>query len=244
MMRDWRRLYRLRGFTPFGMLLVVLLAVLLAADRVTERWSAAVQRRDDIERQLAAMHATLGRSRQIDAALSAARARAAAVSGRTVTAPDARTAGQRLAQAAEKWLLSMGATGKAAKALDGGARAPSGTASAEVAVRVMPKQLLRILGGWQQAPQAMRLVRLEVAVDNPDAPAALDAILQVEGVFQRSETVSGSGAPLDARPGSRPGAQPRSQTSLQAGPGTGSKPTGADAALPAGPRSAKTQDAR
>ncbi|OGA44006.1 MAG: hypothetical protein A3G26_01445 [Betaproteobacteria bacterium RIFCSPLOWO2_12_FULL_65_110] len=232
MMRDWRRLYRLRGFTPFGILLVVLLAVLLAADRVTERWSAAAQRRDAVERQLATMHATLERSRQIDSALAAARARLAAVAGRVVTAPDARAAGELLAPAAEKWLVSMGASGKGAKGLDGGGRAASGAASAEVAIRVMPQQLLRILGGWQQAPLAMRLVRLEVAVDNPHAPTALEATLQVEGIFQRSEPGSKAGTPSGSSSGSNSGSR------------SGSRPATTDRAGPTGPRSAKAHDAR
>ena len=224
MMREWRRLYRLRGFTPFGILLVVLLAVLLAADRVTERWSASAQKREEIERQLAGMHATLGRSRQIDAALEAARGRLAAVAGRVVTASDEKAAGQLLAQAAEKWLVSMGATGGAAggaagkntKSLDSGERAASGVVEAEVAVRVMPQQLLRILGEWHRAPLAMRLVRLEVTVDNPNAPTALEALLRVEGVYQRSP--SGSQA--------------------------GSQAATAERAGPSRPQSAKTKDAR
>ena len=200
MMREWRRLYRLRGVAPFGVLLIVLLAVLVVADRVTERWAAAAQRRDMIERQLAAMSATVARSRKIDASLESARGRLAAVAGRVATASDAKTAGEFLAQATEKWLVSMGATGKGAKARDGGERAGeaesgvAGVAAAEVAVRVMPQQLLRILGEWQQAPLAMHLVRLEVTVDNPDAPTALEAMLRVEGVFQRSPSGSKAGS--------------------------------------------------
>lgn len=226
MMRDWRRLYRLRGFTPFGILLVVLLAVLLASDRVTDRWSSAAQRQEDAERLLATMDATLVRSRQIDAALTAARTRLAAVSGRVVTAPDARAAGERLATSAEKWLVSMGASGKARKALEGGARDAPDTASAEIAIRVMPQQLLRILDKWQQAPVAMRLVRLEVAVDNSDAPTALEGILQIEGVYQRPETGSASA----------PGPGPTSRSVL--------KSVTADRARPVATGSAKAQDAR
>jgi hypothetical protein len=240
MMREWRRLYRLRGFTPFGILLVVLLAVLLAADRVTERWSASAQKRDEIEQQLAGMHATLERSRQIDAALEAARGRLAAVAGKVVTASDTKAAGQLLAQAAEKWLVSMGATGgatgKNTKALDSGERAASGVVEAEVAVRVMPQQLLRILDEWHKAPLAMRLVRLEVTVDNPNAPTALEALLRVEGVFQRSE----SGSKADSKSGSQSGSQSASQSASQ----SGSKAATTDRAGPSAPRSARTQDAR
>ena len=203
MMREWRRLYRLRGFTPFGVLLIVLLAVLVVADRVTERWTAAAQRRDVMEQRLAAMRATVERSRSIDASLESARGRLAAVAGRVVTAADPKAAGEILAQATQKWLVSMGATGgagKDAKGLDGGQSVTSGAASgtavgvaaAEVAVRVMPQQLLRILGEWSQAPLAMRLVRLEVTVDNPDAPTALEAMLRVEGVYQRAQAPAGS----------------------------------------------------
>ena len=227
MMREWRRLYRLRGYTPFGALLAVLLAVLVAADRMTDHWAAAAQRRDALEQQVAAMRATLERSRKIDAALESARARLAAVAGRIVTAADANAAGELLAQATQKWLVSMGATGaaasgtdkevKATKASSGGADVASGvasgvtsdvksgvksgvgvasgvpsgpasgTAAAEITVRVMPQQLLRMLGQWQQAPLAMRLVRLEVTVDNPIAPTALDAMLRVEGIYQRPQ---------------------------------------------------------
>lgn len=228
MMREWRRLYRLRGYTPFGALLAVLLAVLVAADRMTDHWAAAAQRRDALEQQVAAMRATLERSRKIDAALESARARLAAVAGRIVTAADANAAGELLAQATQKWLVSMGATGaaaagtasgtdKEAKAPSGGAGVASGvasgvtsdvksgvksgvgvasgvpsgpasgTAAAEITVRVMPQQLLRMLGQWQQAPLAMRLVRLEVTVDNPNAPTALDAMLRVEGIYQRPQ---------------------------------------------------------
>jgi hypothetical protein len=211
MMREWRRLYRLRGFAPFGILLAVLLAVLLAADRVTERWSDAAQKRDDIERQLAVMQSTLGRSRQIDSALEAARARLAAITGKMVTAPDAKAAGELLAQATEKWLVSMGATGKGNKGLDSGGRAASdltAVAAAEVTVRVMPQQLLRILGQWQQAPLAMRLVRLEVTVDNPDAPAALEALVRVEGIYQRPQAPAGTPATTTDRT-SRGKSEPR-----------------------------------
>jgi hypothetical protein len=210
MMREWRRLYRLRGFTPFGILLIVLLAVLVVADRVAERWAASAQKRDEMEQQLAAMRATLERSRKIDSALESARGRLAAVSGRVVTASDAKAAGELLAQATEKWLVSLGATSGATggatggKGLDSGERAVSGVAAAEVAVRVKPGQLLRILGEWQQAPLAMRLVRLEVTVDNPNAPTALDALLRVEGVFQRS--------PLGSQAGSRAGSQSSSKS--------------------------------
>lgn len=235
-MREWRRLYRLRGFTPFGILLVVLLAVLLAADRVTERWSASAQRRDELEQQLATTQATLERRRQIDAALEAARGRLAAVAGRVVTASDAKAAGELLAQATEKWLVSMGATGKGTKGLDSGERAASGVAAAEVAIRVMPQQLLRILGEWQQAPLAMRLVRLEVTVDNPNAPTALEAMLRVEGVFQRSESGSQSGSPSGSKAGSPSGSRAGSKSGLPS--------SMADRADPSGPRSAKTQDAR
>lgn len=228
MMREWRRLYRLRGFTPFGILLMVLLAVLVAADRVTERWAASAQKRDGMEQQLATMRATVERSRKIDASLESARARLAAVAGKVVTATDPKAAGQLLAQAAEKWLVSMGATGGAAgkntKALDSGERTASGVVEAEVAVRVMPQQLVRILGEWRQAPLAMRLVRLEVTVDNPNAPTALEAMLRVEGVFQRSES------------GSKAGSQSGSQS--------GSQAATTDRASPSGPKSAKTQDAR
>lgn len=188
MMREWRRLYRLRGFTPFGILLIVLLAVLVAADRVTERWAASAQKRDEKERQLASMRITLERSRQIDAALEAARGRLAAVAGRVITSADAKTGGELLAQAAEKWLVSKGATGSRTKRLDSGERAA--VVEAEIAIRVMPQQLLRILGELHQAPLAMRLVRLEVTVDNPDAPAALEALLRVEGVYRRSQPVT------------------------------------------------------
>jgi hypothetical protein len=201
MMREWRRLYRLRGYTPFGVLLIVLLAVLVVSDRVTERWSAAAQRRDAMERQVAAMRATVERSRKIDASLESARGRLAAVAGRVATASDAKAAGDILAQASERWVVSMGATGggKGAKGLDRGqsaaldaastaaSSAAVGVAAAEVAVRVLPQQLLRILGQWGEAPLAMRLVRLEVTVDNPDAPTALEAILRVEGVYQPAQ---------------------------------------------------------
>lgn len=231
MMREWRRLYRLRGYTPFGALLAVLLAVLVAADRMTDHWAAAAQQRDALEQQVAAMRATLERSRKIDTALESARARLAAVAGRIVTAADANAASELLAQATQKWLVSMGATGaaasgtdkevKATKASSGGADVASGvasgvtsdvtsdvksgvksgvgvasgvpsgpasgTAAAEITVRVMPQQLLRMLGQWQQAPLAMRLVRLEVTVDNPNAPTALDAMLRVEGIYQRPQ---------------------------------------------------------
>lgn len=235
-MREWRRLYRLRGFTPFGILLVVLLAVLLVADRVTERWSASAQKRDELEQQLATTHATLERRRQIDSALEAARGRLAAVAGRVVIASDAKAAGELLAQATEKWLVSMGATGKGTKGLDSGERAASGVAAAEVAIRVMPQQLLRILGEWQQAPLAMRLVRLEVTVDNPNAPTALEAMLRVEGVFQRSESGSKAGSPSGSKAGSQSGSKADSKSGLPS--------STADRAGPSGPRSAKTQDAR
>ncbi len=248
MMREWRRLYRLRGFTPFGILLVVLLAVLLVADRVTERWSASAQKRDELEQQLAATHATLERRRQIDSALEAARGRLAAVAGRVVAASDAKAAGELLAQATEKWLVSMGATGKGTKGLDSGERAASGVAAAEVAIRVMPQQLLRILGEWQQAPLAMRLVRLEVTVDNPDAPAALEAMLRVEGVFQRSESGSKAGSPSGSQSGSQSGSPSGSPSGSQSGSKADSKSRSpsstADRAGPSGPRLAKTQDAR
>lgn len=207
MMREWRRLYQLRGFAPFGILLVVLLAVLVVADRVTERWAASAEKRDRMEQQLAGMRITLERSRQIDAALEASRARLAAVAGRVVAASDARAAGVLLAQASEKWLVSMGAGGKGAKGLDGGGRAA--LAAAEVAIRVTPRQLLRILGEWQQAPLAMRLVRLEVTVDNPDAPTALEAVLRVEGVYQRSPTASQAGSQAATADRAGP-SQPRS----------------------------------
>jgi hypothetical protein len=205
MMREWRRLYRLRGFTPFGVLLIVLLAVLVVADRVTERWAAAAQRRDMMEQQLAAMRATVERSREIDASLESARGRLAAVAGRVVTASDPRAAGELLARATEKWLVSMGATGGAAgrgtQGLGSGGRAASGMATAEVTVRVMPQQLLRILGEWHQAPLAIRLVRLEVTVDNPTAPTALEAILRVEGVYQRPQsTTADRPGPSGTRP--------------------------------------------
>ena len=184
-MREWRRLYRLRGFRPFGMLLVVLLAVLVVADQVSERWAASAQRRDELEQQLATMRATLERSRQIDSALESGRGRLAAVAGRVVTASDAKTAGELLGQAAEKWLVSMGAIRKRAAGLESSGRIAPGVAVAEVTVRMMPRQLLRILGEWQQAPLAMRLVRLELTVDNPNSPTALEALLRVEGVYQR-----------------------------------------------------------
>jgi hypothetical protein len=230
LIREGRRLYRLRGFTPFGILLVVLLAVLLAADRAAERWSDAAQKRDELEQQLATMHATLERSRRIDSALETARARLATVAGRVVTAPDAKAAGELLGQASEKWLISLGATGKGAKGLDGDERVA--VAAAEVAIRVMPRQLLRILAEWQQAPLALRLVRLEVTVDNPNAPTALDAMLRVEGVFQRPESGSKVGTPS--------GSQAGSQADSKSGP----KSTTTNRPGPLEPRSAKTQDAR
>ena len=202
MMRDWRRLYRIRGFTPFGVLLVVSLTVLVVADRVSARWDATLQERDDQQRRLAVMRATVERSRQIDAALEAARNRVAAVSGKIVTASSVKAGGEALALAAEKWLLSMGATRKATAGLDRGGSAP-GLAAAEVAVRIMPRQLLRALGEWQQAPLAMRLVRLELTVDNPDSPAALEALFRIEGVYQRSPSEAADGAarsPSEPRP--------------------------------------------
>ena len=175
MMREWRRLYRLRGYTPFGALLAVLLAVLVAADRMTDHWAAAAQRRDALEQQVAAMRATLERSRKIDTALESARARLAAVAGRIVTAADANAAGELLAQATQKWLVSMGATGaaasgtdkeaKATKASSGGAGVPSGpasgTAAAEITVRVMPQQLLR----WRRrrSPRRIRCVTVTIS---------------------------------------------------------------------------------
>lgn len=185
MMRDWQRLYRLRGIAPFGMLLVVILAVLVVADRLSERWESALQRRDELQQRLAVMRATVERSRQIDASLEAARGRMAAVSGRVVTAADAKAAGQSLGQAAGRWLASMGAAGKGTGNQSEGQRTAPGMAVAEVSGRIMPRQLLRVLGEWQQAPLAMRLVRLELTVDNPDSPGALEALLRVEGVYQR-----------------------------------------------------------
>jgi hypothetical protein len=238
LIREGRRLYRLRGFTPFGILLVVLLATLLAADRVAERWSDAAQKRDELEQQLATMRATLERSRRIDSALETARGRLAAVAGRVVTASDAKTAGELLGQASEKWLISLGATGKGAKGLEGSES--TAVAAAEVPVRVMPGQLLRILAEWQQAPLALRLVRLEVTVDNPNAPAALDAMLRVEGVFQRPESGSKSGASSGAQPGPQSGPQSGSQS----GSKLDSRSTATNRAGPFEPRSAKTQDAR
>jgi len=116
--------------------------------------------------------------------------------------------GERIAHT-EKWLVSLGATGgatgaatgKGTKVLDSGERAGPGVAAAKVAVRVKPGQLLRILGEWQQAPLAIRLVRLEVTVDNPNAPADLDAMLRVEGVFQRPQSTT---ANRPGPPGTRP----------------------------------------
>lgn len=185
MTREWRRLYRLRGIAPFGILLVVILAVLVLADRVSERWETTLQRRDELQQRLAVMRATIERSRQIDASLEAARGRMAAVSGKVVTAADAKAASQILGQAAGRWLGSMGAAGKGTGGQGGIQPTSPGQAVAEVSGRIMPRQLLRVLGEWQQAPFAMRLVRLELTVDNPDSPTALEALLRVEGVYQR-----------------------------------------------------------
>jgi hypothetical protein len=193
MMRDWRRLYRVRGFMPFGVLLVVILAVLVVADVVSARWDAALQERDDLQQRLALMRTTVERGRRIDAALEAARGRATAVSGKIVTASDTKAAGDALGKAAENWLVGMGAIRKSSTGVEGGATAPR-LAACEVAVRIMPRQLLRTLAEWQQAPLAMRLVRLELTVDNPDSPAALEALFRMEGVYQSPASDAGAAA--------------------------------------------------
>lgn len=254
MMRAWRRLYRLRGLTPFGMLLVVLMAVLVVVDRATERWLAAAQTRDTAAQQLAKVRAVLDRSRKIEASLASARARLALVSGRVLGASDPVAAGKLLARATETWLLSQAAMGGTAGnatarntgriagttadrslggALRGAAnRVAGGTnaratnrvaggasergaaggrtgspaarpaiAAAEVQVRVTPQQLLRALEHWHEAPVAMRLVRLELRVDNPVAPTALKAMVRVEGLYQSPQP----GTAVRTRPsGARP----------------------------------------
>lgn len=229
MMREWRRLYRLRGITPFGVLLIVLLAVLVVVDRAAERWSDAAQRREAAERKLATVRATLERGRRIDASLDSARRRLAAVAGRVISTPDPVAARDRLAQATRTWLISLGAVdgsrvGKAgggtsgvkgkpasraaaktpAAALGSGSSPHDSTdapavATADVAVRMTTRQLIRMLDKWREAPLAMRLVRLEATVDNSEAPKTLETTLRVEGVYQGSPPASG-GAPSAARP--------------------------------------------
>ena len=193
MMREWRRLYRQKGVTPFGVLLLVVLAVLVLADRVSESWEATIQRRDDLQQRLALMRAKVERSRQIDASLEAARGRAAPLLSRSITAPDASAASQALGQAAGRWLASMGASSKGAGAPGELRGSAPGLVVSEVSARIMPRQLLRILGEWQQAPIAMRLVRLELTVDNPESPTALEALFRVEAVHQRPPTPEGDG---------------------------------------------------
>jgi hypothetical protein len=188
MMRELRRLHRMHGWTPFGVLLIVLLAVLVLADGATDRWAAAVQRRDDLQKQLGSMRATIERGRQIDLALESSRGRLAAAAGKFVIAPDSKTAGQLLAEATEKWLVSMGATSKGATGTQNPGHTKPAVAVAEVSIRVMPQQLLRILGEWQKAPQAMHLVRLDLTVDNPGSPTALEALLRVEAAFQAPQS--------------------------------------------------------
>ena len=230
MMREWRRLYRLRGFTPFGVLLVVLLAVLVVVDRAAERWSDAAQRREAAERKLATVRAALERGRRIDASLDSARRRLAAVAGRVISTPDPVAASDRLAQATRTWLVSLGAVdrpqvGQAGVAANGAVKGKTagsaaaktsgaalgsgssrhgstdapGVATADVAVRMTTRQLIRMLEKWRETPLALRLVRLEVTVDNPEAPKALQTSMRVEGVYQGSAPASG-GAPSATRP--------------------------------------------
>lgn len=193
MMREWRRLYRARGFAPFGMVLVLLLGVLVMVDQVSERWDTTLRRREELQHRLAAMRAVSERSRQIDAALEAARSRVASHAGRILTAPDSKAAGDQLAQGTERWLVSLGAKSAQKATGIGGSSVNDQLATAEVAVRIMPRQLLRVLGDWQRAPLAMRLVGLELTVDNPDSPTVLDALFRVEGVYQRTESDSSAG---------------------------------------------------
>lgn len=230
MMREWRRLYRLRGFAPFGMLLIVLLAVLVVTDRAAARWTDAAQRREVAERKLTAIQTKLKSGRRIDESLASARARLAAASGKAVAAPDPTRASESLAQEIRAWLRSLDATAGTGAAGDkaeakrkairnAAVRRPgavfggrpsrpvggevSGVVNADVAIEMTTSQLIRMFEHWRDAPYAMRLVRLEVTVDNPEMPKILQTRMRVEGLYQSTSPTAGTMPFASRRPATR-----------------------------------------
>lgn len=181
--RDWRRLRRLQGWRPYGLIAVALLLTAVLTDDLYVEYDRVATRLQSVESALTVARDKAERLPQLSKQRQEVGASYAGVSGRLVPATEASASagGEKFGQLLRSWYEAKGVTQLAVKNLD--RREAHGIvlyrAEIEAAMRV--EQFVGLLQGRAYAPAALRLEHAAVDANDAVAPTGLRTVMTWEG---------------------------------------------------------------
>lgn len=181
--RDWRRIYSLHGFRPFGLLLALLLTFVVIVDQLAEDYLAQDEKREKLDREVRAMRLKVGQQKQIETALQTNQARLDSSASRAFAGATPQQAGADMAGSIDKWLGDSGIKSNGSSPQAPVVRSDATILPLVSSMNLLPQQLVRLLQQLQGAPFALRLSELELNVSDPEAPSELQARARFEGVY-------------------------------------------------------------
>lgn len=181
--RDWRRIYSLHGFRPFGILLAVLLVFVVVVDQLAEDYSAQDEKRDKLDREVRAMRLKVGQQKQIENALQTNLARLDSNAGRAFAGAAPESAAADMAGNVDRWLGDSGIKSNGSSPQPPQARGGVTYLPLSASMTLLPQHLVRLLENLHTAPFALRMVELDLRVSDPEAPSELQAQARFEGVY-------------------------------------------------------------
>ncbi len=181
--RDWRRLYSVHGFRPFGMLLALLLTFVVIVDQLGEDYSAQDDKRQKLDREVRAMRLKVGQQKQIETALQTNQARLDSSAGRAFSGATPEQATVDMAGSVDRWLADSGIKSNGSSPQPVVVRSDATVLPLSSSMTMLPQHLVRLLEQLHSAPFALRLAELELNVSDPEAPTELQARARFEGIY-------------------------------------------------------------
>jgi hypothetical protein len=181
--REWRRIYSLYGFRPFGLLLAALLVVVVVADQFSTDFAEQDEARQKLEREVGGMRQKLGRQKQIEIALQTNQARLDSAAGRLFSGAAPQQAAVDMAAGVDKWLAASTIKSNGSSPQAPQVRGDVTYLLVDASMNLLPQQLIRLLQDLPSGPFALRLNELELRVSDPEAPSELQARARFEGLY-------------------------------------------------------------
>lgn len=181
--REWRRIYSLYGFRPFGLLLAVFLVLVLSIDQFASDFSEQDEARQKLEREVRLMRQKIGQQKQIETALQANQARLDSNAGRLFSGTTPQQAAVDMASSIDGWLGGNNIKSNGSSPQSPQVRGEVTYLPLDASMNLLPQQLVRLLQELQGASFALRLNELELRVSDPEAPTELQAQARLEGIY-------------------------------------------------------------
>lgn len=181
--REWRRIYSLYGFRPFGLLLAALLVFVVVADQFASDFTEQDETRQKLEREVRIMRQKLGQQKQIEIALQTNQARLDSSVSRLFPGDTPQQAAVGMAGSIDGWLGGSGIKSNGSSPQPPQSRGDIYYLPLDASMTLLPQQLVNLLQQLQMAPFVLRLNELELWVSDPEAPTELRGRARFEGIY-------------------------------------------------------------